>query len=42
MSASDYLSVLPVETEFDSKAQAVLHGSVSAVTGENLTTFEAI
>ena len=28
ISASNYLTVLPVETEFDSKAQAVVHGSV--------------
>ena len=33
ISASNYLTVLPVETEFDSKAQAVAHGSVDAVTG---------
>ena len=33
--ASNYLTVHPVETEFDSKAQAV-------VTGHNSTTFEAI
>ena len=32
VSASNYLTVLPVETEFDSKAQAVVHGSVDAVT----------
>ena len=41
-SASNYLTVLPVETEFDSKAQAVVHGSVDAVTRQNSTTFEAI
>ena len=41
-SASNYLTVLPVETEFDSKAQAVVHGSVDAVTGQDSTTFEAI
>ena len=34
--------MLPVETEFDSKAQAVVHGSVDAVTEQNSTTFEAI
>ena len=34
--------MLPVETEFDSKAQAVVHGSVDAVTGQNSMTFEAI
>ena len=27
-SASNYMAVLPVETEFDSKAQAVVHGAV--------------
>ena len=42
ISASNYLTVLPVETEFDSKAQAVVHGSVDAVTGQDSTTFEAI
>ena len=42
VSASNYLTVLPVETEFDSKAQAVVHGSVDAVTERNSTTFEAI
>ena len=42
ISASNYLTVLPVETEFDSKAQAVLHGSVDAVTGQISPTFEAI
>ena len=40
ISASNYLTVLPVESEFDSKAQAVVHGS--AVTGQDSTTFEAI
>ena len=34
MSASNYLTVLPVETEFDSKAQAVVHGSADSVPGE--------
>ena len=34
--------MLPVETEFDSKAQAVVHGSADAVTGQDSTTFEAI
>ena len=29
--ASNYLKVLPVEAEFDSKAQAVVHGSADAV-----------
>ena len=42
MSAGNYLTVLPVETEFDSKAQAVVHGSADAVTGQDSTTFEAI
>ena len=42
ISASNYLTVLPVETEFDSKAQAVVHGSVGAVTEQDSTTFEAI
>ena len=42
MSASNYLTVLPVETEFDSKAQAVVHGNVDAVTEQDSTTFEAI
>ena len=42
VSASNYLTVLPVETEFDSKAQAVVHGSVDAVTGQDSTTFETI
>ena len=42
VSASNYLTVLPFETEFDSKAQAVVHGSVDAVTGLDSTTFEAI
>ena len=41
ISASNYLTVLPVETEFDSKAQAVVHGS-DAVTGQDSTTLEAI
>ena len=41
VSASNYLTVLPVETEFDSKAQAVVHGSADAVTGQDSTTFEA-
>ena len=42
MSASNYLTVLPVETEFDSKAQPVVHGSVDAVTEQDSTTFEAV
>ena len=42
VSASNYLTVLPVVTEFDSKAQAVVHGSVDAVTEQESTTFEAI
>ena len=42
VSASNYLTVLPVETEFDSKAQAVVHGSDDAVTERDSTTFEAI
>ena len=41
MSASNCLTVLPVETEFDSKAQAIVHWSVDAVTEQNSTTFEA-
>ena len=41
ISASNYLTVLPVETEFDSKAQAVVHRS-DAVTGQDSTTLEAI
>ena len=40
--ASNYLTVFPVETEFDSKAEAVVHGSADAVTGQDSTTFEAI
>ena len=36
------MTVLPAETEFDSKAQAVVHGSVDAVTEPDSTTFEAI
>ena len=35
VSASNYLTVLPVETEFDSKALAVVHGSADAVTERN-------
>ena len=42
VSASNYLTVLPVETEFDSNAQAVVHGSVDAVTEQDSTTFEAV
>ena len=42
VSASNYLTVLLAETEFDSKAQAVVHGSVDAVTERDSTTFEAI
>ena len=42
VSASNYLTVLPAETEFDSKAHAVVHGSVDAVTEPDSTTFEAI
>ena len=42
VSARNYLTVLPVETKFDSKAQAVVHGSVDAVTERDSTTFEAI
>ena len=34
--------MLPVETEFGSKVQAVVHGSADAVTGQDSTTFEAI
>ena len=37
--ASNYLTVLPVETEVDSKAQTVVHGSVDAVTEQDSTTF---
>ena len=40
--STNYMTVLPVETEFDSKAQAVVHGSVDAVPGQDSTTFEAI
>ena len=42
ISDSNYLTLLPVENEFDSKAQAVVHGSAEAATGQNSTTFEAI
>ena len=42
ISASNYLTVLPAETEFDSEAQALVHRSADAVTGQNSTTFEAI
>ena len=42
VSASNYLTVLLVETEFDSKAQAVVHGSADTVTRQDSTTFEAI
>ena len=35
ISASNYLTVLPAETECDSKTQVVVHGSVDAVTGQN-------
>ena len=42
VSASNYLTVLPVETEFDSKAQAVVHGSVDTATEQDWTIFEAI
>ena len=42
ISFSNYLTVLPVETEFDSKALVVVHGSVDAVTGQDSTTFEAV
>ena len=41
MFASNYLTVLPVEIEFGSKAQAVVHGTVDAVTEQDSTTFEA-
>ena len=41
VSASNCLTVLPVETEFDSKAHAIVHGSVDAVTEQNSTIFEA-
>ena len=37
VSASNYLTVLPVETEFGSKGQAVVHGSVDAVTERDST-----
>ena len=37
VSASNYLTVLPVETEFDSKAQAVVLGSVDGVTEQDST-----
>ena len=42
VSASNYLTVLLAEAEFDSKAQAVVHGSVDAVTEPDSTTLEAI
>ena len=42
ISASNYLTVLPVETESDSKPQAVVGGSADAVTEQDSTTFEAI
>ena len=42
VSASTYLTVLPVETKFDSKTQAAVHGSADAVTGQDSTTLEAI
>ena len=43
MSANNYLTVLPAETEFDFEGtQAVVHGSVDAVTVPDSTTFEAI
>ena len=42
VSASNYLTVLPVETEVDSNAQAVVHESVDAVTEQDSTTFEAV
>ena len=42
ISASNYLTLLQVETEFDSKAQAVVHGSADAVTEQNSTTVEEI
>ena len=42
VSASNYLTVLPVETEFDSKAQAVVHGSVDTMTEQDSTTLEAV
>ena len=42
VSASNYLTVLPVETEFDSNAHAVVHGSVDAVTEQDSTAFEAV
>ena len=34
--------MLPVVTEFDSNAQAVVHGSADVLTGQDSTTFEAI
>ena len=42
VSASNYLTVPPVENEFDSKAQAAVHGSVDDMTEPDSTTFEAI
>ena len=42
VSASNYSTDLPDETDFDWKAQAVVHGSVDAVTEQGSTTFEAI
>ena len=40
-SASIYMTVLPCETGFDSKAQAIVHGSVDALPKQDPITFEA-
>ena len=42
ISASNNLTVLPVVTECESKAQAIVHGSADAVTGLDSTPFDAI
>ena len=39
--ASVHMTVLPRETEFDSKAQAIVHGSVDALPEQDPTSFEA-
>ena len=40
-SFSVYLTVLPCQTGFDCKAQAMVHGSVDALPEQDTTTFEA-
>ena len=42
VSASNYLTVLPVETKFDSKTQAIVHGSADAGPNKTRRPFEAI